>query len=143
MKKIYTSYFANAKHIPPEIPQIAVARSQPGWWKPKVKQIESRLMPSAELLRDCRNGKLDDLGWKRQYILEVGPSIKEVLNDLPNVCVLLCWEKNPNACHRKIAFDMMRKLVPIEGGELPPASDKRAAASKQVRLNYVSRSHSR
>lgn len=116
MKTIYTSYFANARNLPPDIPQISIARGTPRSWKGL--RHERLLKPIAEVFQ---LGKANPSGraWKLAYDKQIAPVIASVHAELPERCVLLCWETDWGDCHRRIAWLALQSQCGVEGGEFP------------------------
>ena len=50
-KKLYTSYYAKMRHIPPSIWQIRISLGQPNWWNPKRKMECVDLAPAPNMFR--------------------------------------------------------------------------------------------
>jgi len=103
---MYTSYFAKYKGSE----GVAITVTLPAWAK-KHKRY-APLTPTSELLWAYKNGRINELQYEKQYlkILEDrGLTPKQVLQDLGNDAVLLCFEKTGYFCHRHIAAEWLRK----------------------------------
>lgn len=106
---IYTSYFANFRNFPVGSKPISIARFAPKGFTGGQMTV---FAPSTKLLLDYKNGKVSNDEYKVQYVeqlnsLEAEGKIK-VLENL-NGCVLLCYEKTGDFCHRHILAEWLRE----------------------------------
>lgn len=101
---IYTSYFANWRNFPSGYTTISIARYPP---KNFVGIRGEVLAPSNALLRDWKTGVIGEDEFEARYRDEVKDSIKYCLH-LKN-CILCCYEKKGDFCHRHILAEMLRE----------------------------------
>ncbi|WP_292473800.1 DUF488 family protein [Methanosphaera sp.] len=104
---IYTSYFANWHNFPEGSIIVSITRFAPKGWN----GLELRsCAPSEGLLRDYKNGNIDEYIFEQRYIMQLNKDsnlrerIKAVLNELvkKNDVILCCYEKKGDFCHRNI-----------------------------------------
>ncbi len=79
------------------------------WWK--------RLAPSLNLLRDYNNSKIEWEEYVVQYKKEVLIPCEESVRILSGIAMkkditLLCHEKTPNKCHRRLLAEECKKYRP-------------------------------
>jgi len=102
---IYTSYFASRKYDPEK--SVSIARWAPrGYTGTRIPG----LYPPADLLRDYKNGAVDQKEYEQIYrtriLNRLDPKIvAEKLDGL----VLLCYEKSGDFCHRHIVAAWLRE----------------------------------
>jgi len=102
--KIYTSYFGNLKNLKMET--FSIARYSPQWY---AGERLSCLMPSSVLLKKSRNENMPLEGeYEKLYIAELDSKKNEIKREIEKISknkdiVLLCYEKDENECHRKLA----------------------------------------
>lgn len=95
---IYTSYWAKLKKIPRSIHAISICRyPPPGEWTNCY-----RFIPSMRLYNRYKSKEIDFKTFCDEYYQQIVNSEENIFYKLNN-CVLLCYEKNPNECHRSVA----------------------------------------
>lgn len=104
MKTFYTSNYArNGQH--PKAVSISAYLPKWGysglWYRP--------LAPSFENLHDILDGKTTAEEYNERYLKELNESttVEQVVNDLPDGSVLLCFEKPTDHCHRHVVRDWL------------------------------------
>lgn len=83
--KIYTSYLANLKNIPPEIVKIAICGSRPGNYNGLVYKP---LMPKYEFFMQYKDGIINKDGYTKAFYEQVLSKItpEEVVKDFYIAC---------------------------------------------------------
>ena len=98
---IYTSYF-NCKLLK-EIPldkQIAISIGIRGWYHGK---RELRLAPTRAML------KMSRVDYYANYDIILAKVDPAEIAKLYDGCVLICWEKDPQECHRHYVAEWLQK----------------------------------
>lgn len=110
--KIYTSYFANLKNIPPDIIPISIARSTPHWFD----GLSIKILAPDEHIRARYNFD----GNKDRYVKEYNDEVLtflyaprlvqylEVRSGGKDV-VLLCYESSDKFCHRHLVSQWLNR----------------------------------
>lgn len=113
--KIYTSYYAMYIKVDPAWQCVAISNSVPNFiFIPKFKE----LAPSWSLVNGYKNKELNREQFEQKYLqqihLYVGPEkLKEMILSLNNAnVVLMCYESNPNECHRSVLAHYIRMFLP-------------------------------
>lgn len=124
---IYTSYYAQCRDDTVELPDGCVGKTysisvQPPWfWKPK--RHYPKLAPTWEIVSDYKDGIIDQTGYVERYLDLLDNERKlnpeQVLIDLPDNAVLLCYEKPEDFCHRHIVAWWFEQHCGVEVPELP------------------------
>jgi len=111
-KMLYTaSYFEPVHH---HGKKVAISRSSPKEFKAD-SQLDF-LAPSAELLVDWKNKKIDEAEYTERYRGQIKQSWKQVkawldsLNPKEDI-TLLCWEKT-GFCHRNLVAKLVKHYRP-------------------------------
>jgi uncharacterized protein YeaO (DUF488 family) len=113
---IYTSYFDNLKNIPKDIIPIAICGKSPDWYD----GIEyKKLAPKYSFFQEWKkNG--DNNYYIEHFNKEVldklsAAAVYEELEDLCNggACVLICYEKPDDFCHRHLVADWLETNLNI------------------------------
>jgi len=116
--KVYTSYYSVVDKYVLKGRQVSISVSSPKGFR-GIRY--TKLMPSVELLRDYKGGRVDKNEYIKRYYCEtlnkLNPS--EVYNELKGK-VLLCWEKKGEFCHRAIVLYWLKEALGdlVIGGEL-------------------------
>lgn len=102
-----------SKPSPKDGIRICIMRRPDSWaiydiWMPV-------LAPSHKLLNESHAKKIDWNCYKKRFEKEVILGQKKFLNfltkiSLENTVTILCWEKNPEHCHRKIVAKACKKI---------------------------------
>jgi len=115
--KIYTSYYGNnRKLLLKGILPVAISNSTPKWFRPAKFQA---LVPPWEIVSKSREGKITDEEFKKEYMKQLNAlNPSEVIKSLEEIgkgndIALLCYEKNPSECHRKIVAEWLEKKTGI------------------------------
>ncbi|MEP0842534.1 MAG: DUF488 family protein [Phycisphaerae bacterium] len=120
-KAIFTSYFAVARKLPADLPQVSIARFEPRFWSPRGGRLTCKLLaPSVKLLQAFKAGDLSREDWAARYIEEVSraDNLERAYESLLDGCVMLCWEADWGGCHRKLAWELLHDHFGVTGGEL-------------------------
>ena len=105
--QIYTSYWSNIKKLRKAgIEPVSISRGNPKGWNGRWL---SQLAPTWKML------KMSDEDYDREYerILasnnpdEIVRKLEEGLHEGCSGVALLCWEKDPNCCHRKTVAEWL------------------------------------
>ena len=115
--KIYTSYYAKARKIPDNIVRISIAGKAPaGYTGLEYKKIA----PKIGFFLEWKKNK-DNEYYIEHYNTEVLANLnaEQVYLDLErlsngNDCVLLCYEKSTDFCHRHLVADWLLHELSIE-----------------------------
>lgn len=100
---IYTSYFAGVRKF--DLPRDRlVSISQ---WPPKgfIGEQYKKIAPTPGIIRDYKNGKLNNENYVPRYIREVLDKLDpyKVYKELDGK-ILLCYEKPEDFCHRHLIW---------------------------------------
>lgn len=104
---IYTTYFANLKHLPASVEPVSIAR-----FSPKGVKIRScsKFFPPAELIRDYKAGKISDVQYSERYRNEVLSSLDaKTAYEALDGKALVCYEKTGDFCHRNLVAEWFRE----------------------------------
>ena len=112
---IYTSYFGNIKKIKsinPEANLISIARKSPTWYSGREYK---KLAPSWDILVEYKNNL--PIGRKKVYserffneiIAPLDLEINNIILELGNNPILLCYEKPDQFCHRFLVSEWLNK----------------------------------
>ena len=103
-----TSYFAKYK----EDNGVSIARWKPNWYDGR---YNTRLAPTEEMVRLWKAGKLTEETYTSMYCEDVlkGLSAKKVYAKYKD-CVLLCYEKTGDFCHRRILAKWLEEELGVE-----------------------------
>lgn len=115
--KIYTSYFAKMKNIPDEIVRISICGKAPDWYD----GIQyKKVAPKYGFFQEWKKNHDNNF-----YIEHFDAEVLDMLNaesvyrDLEklsngNDCVLLCYEKVGDFCHRHLVANWLQDKLSIE-----------------------------
>lgn len=114
--KIYTSYFAKSKKIPDDIVKISICGKAPqGYDGLQYKKVA----PKYGFFMEWKQNHDNDF-YIEHFNKEVLNclSAKQVYDDLERLsngrdCVLLCYEKSSDFCHRHLVADWLSKQLNI------------------------------
>lgn len=99
--RLYTSYFA--KYKGPNA--LAVTRWEPNWW---AGGTFTEIAPTAEILQALKRGDISFPIFRDLYLKELEAMKAEVLcKCIPEDTVMLCYEKDPNQCHRSVLAEYL------------------------------------
>jgi hypothetical protein len=102
---MFTSYFANAKKLPPDLVPVSIARGSPRWF---TGTKELRMAPSRAMLKMQKPEY--DAGFA-EILAKLDP--EEIYQTLGENAVLLCWEKPGDACHRRLVAEWLEAALGI------------------------------
>ena len=104
---IQTSYFANHRNFPKNKRLISISRFTPKWFKEDYNALE--LAPSSKLLKDYKDGLVDEAGYDKRYKEETLSKLdpKEIAKKYKD-SIFLCYESDDDFCHRQIVADWLR-----------------------------------
>ena len=115
--KIYTSYFARMKKIPDEIVRISICGKAPDWYE----GIQyKKVAPKYGFFQEWKKNQDNNF-----YIEHFNAEVLDMLNaesvyrDLDKLsngddCVLLCYEKSGDFCHRHLVANWLSDNLGIE-----------------------------
>lgn len=110
---IYTSYYANWRKVNKFIESnqaenfktVSISRYPPKWAKYNLWAQE--LSPSKELLQEYQEELCDDEEFERKFLTELNKlDLSSIIKKYDN-SILLCYEKEPNECHRSIVLSWL------------------------------------
>ena len=106
MFNIYTGYFAKVKHYEMlGYTPVAIVASKPKWFE---GLYEPLLAPCWALVSDYKLGLITEEDYIRRYTSYLDTlDIPSILNKYSN-CVLCCYEKFGDFCHRHILANYLR-----------------------------------
>ncbi len=112
---MHTSYFRNWKNIPQD-KAVAICQGVPKWY---TGQRNLRLAPSWDMVH-----LKDDEEYARRYaeiLAKFDPYYE--YNDIEQMvggnAILLCWENDPDKCHRRMIARWLEEALGIEIREFP------------------------
>ena len=119
--RIYTSYYANLKKIPNTIVPISIAGKAPDWYN----GLEyKKLAPKYRFFQEWKKNK-DNNFYIRHFHDEVLSHLdpNAIYNELSELiggkdCVLLCYEKSGDFCHRHLVAEWIKLNLNINVCEL-------------------------
>lgn len=119
--KIYTSYFAVMKRIPQDIVRISICGGVPKWYDGLQYK---KVAPKYGFFQEWKKNGNNDY-YIQHFNKEVLDclSVEQVYRDLERLsggkdCVLLCYEKSTDFCHRHLVADWLSKGLNIEVKEI-------------------------
>ena len=128
---LYTSYFAKSGNSDGA---ISVAIGTPRWFGKLPRYLD--LAPTRAMLADVKE---DPLGGRDRYEATFAEKLaalnpQKVLDDLNELAaghdpIILCWEKPPVWCHRRIVAEWIEKELGIEVPEVGFARHRTPAVS--------------
>ena len=102
---IYTTYFAHLGTVEIEkSKQVSVARGTPKWFSGIAAEA---LMPSWDKIKSLKHDKITQEEFEVYYnevLSKLNPA--SVYSQLDE-CVLICWEKPSDFCHRHLIADWL------------------------------------
>lgn len=118
--KIYTSYYANLRKIPDDIVRISIAGKAPAWY---TGLQYKKIAPKIGFFLEWKRNK-DNNYYIEHYDSEVLSTLvaQNVYDDLKRLsnntdCVLLCYERPEDFCHRHLVADWLSKELDIDVNE--------------------------
>jgi hypothetical protein len=125
MKRLWTTCYGRAKQLPENLVQVQTSRSAPQWWQAKMKAMVWEFAPIDKIFAMAKT-KIGD--WRLAYrnqieALDGKGRLKEIIDELPEGAVLLCWEGDHCECHRKVLAEIITEKGYAEVSEfiLPPS----------------------
>ena len=114
--KIYTSYFAKLKKIPEDIVRISICGKAPDWYD----GIQyKKVAPKYGFFQEWKKNHDNDF-YIEHFNAEVldnlvAKNVYEDLNKLSDCkdCVLICYEKSEDFCHRHLVADWLNQKLGI------------------------------
>jgi len=127
MKKLFTSFYHRSPWLNPRALQVQTSRTAPKNWSPNRRMVCMELAPSAAILEMSRK-RLGD--WRDAYrrqlqrLLDSG-RLAKIVQQLSPEAILLCYESNPEDCHRSILASFLTEhglaeVVEAPSGSSPP-----------------------
>ena len=115
IEKIYTSYFANIRNLPPEIVPVSICQIPPAAYKGlKYK----KLAPPSALIGEYKK-KPNENNYILKYNEQILSNLNQfaVLKDLEKLVpegttqiALVCYEKPGDFCHRRLVARWFKKI---------------------------------
>lgn len=112
---ITTSYYAKNGANPNA---FSISAKAPDFYTGKSYKL---LAPTWEIITAVKNGKISELQYIEQYmnlLFDRGVTPEQILNDLPENAILLCYEKSGDFCHRRIVAKWIEQEMGIAIKEL-------------------------
>ena len=105
---IQTSYFANWRNFPEGKEKVSISRFTPKWFEEDYNALE--LAPSAKLLKDYKEGLVDDTEYEEIYQRETLDKLDpKVIAKRYKNSIFLCYESDDDFCHRQLVANWLRK----------------------------------
>lgn len=105
-----TSYFASSLWHGKNA--VAISQGVPRWYKGRVYKP---LAPSWQLVR-IKDENEYTIRYKQEVLSKL--SQEQVIKDLGEDAILLCWEKPEDFCHRRLVAEWLEEKLGIEVPEL-------------------------
>lgn len=104
---VYTSYYANLKHLPKDR-CLAISQGVPAFAR-SLTILKELAPPWAWVKEAKQNPDYDPEAWKRRYLerLDFTLDPKDVAEQL-NGKIILCWEPPGKRCHRHYVIEWLR-----------------------------------
>lgn len=103
---IKTTYFANVKKLDKGLNFVSIARKTPEGFPGKVCM---KLAPSASLLWSHKNNP-DVEAYTKEFNLQLEKlNAKQIVNEIGEDAVLVCYEGKDKFCHRHLVSDWLRR----------------------------------
>ena len=115
--KIYTSYFAKMNKIPTNIVRISICGKAPDWYTGiQYKKVAPKYGFFMEWKKNRDNNYYIEHFNSEVLDMLSAKSVYKELETLSNGqdCVLLCYEKPSDFCHRHLVADWLSKELNIE-----------------------------
>ncbi len=111
---IQTSYFANHRHFPDGKKTVSISAFTPNGVN--VDSYALELAPRPQLLKEYKEGIIDEAGYRKRYIDEVLVYLDPIdVSRRYKDCIFLCYEKTGEFCHRHIVSEWLSSAgVPVE-----------------------------
>jgi uncharacterized protein (DUF488 family) len=125
--KIFTSNFAKSGRDPKA---VSIARLSPTWFSGR---RYSALAPSWDIIK----GKLTAVEFERLYYQKILLMLQpqEVVLQLGEGAILLCWEKAEDFCHRQIVAKWLRENgAEVEELQSAGQTEKKESAAAQLSI---------
>lgn len=121
MKKLYTSYYARSGKNPNA---VCISAKAP-WFFKGAEYL--KLAPSWELLSAYKQGQVDERGyteWFLRLLKERGLTPQQVVDELPDGAIMLCYEASDKFCHRFIVAEWIQQGTGLVVEEIPAINKK-------------------
>jgi uncharacterized protein YeaO (DUF488 family) len=115
IEKIYTSYFANIRNLPPEVVPISISQIPPAAYK---GLMYKKLAPPSALISAYKKNP-NEADYIRKYHEQVLSNLNQfkVLKELEAMVpagttqiALICYEKPGDFCHRRLIAKWLKKI---------------------------------
>lgn len=120
MKKLFTSYYARSGELPSA---VAISAKSPSFYKGK---RYLKLAPSWDLLNAYKSGQVDERGyteWYLRLLAERKLTPQQVVDELEEGSVLLCYEGPGKFCHRHIVAEWLEAGADVKVEEIQPQTE--------------------
>lgn len=119
--RIYTSYFGNIRRLPTDLVCISICGKAPNWYEGLQYKV---VAPKYKFFMEWKENKDNDF-YIEHFNKEVLDmlSVKKVYDDLEKMtkgrdCVLLCYERPEDFCHRHLVAKWLEDNLNISVIEL-------------------------
>jgi hypothetical protein len=115
MKKLYTSYYAKSGGNPNA---ISISAKAPPFFK---GERYGKLAPTWDLLNAYKSGQVDERGyteWYMRLLAERKLTPQQVVDELKDGTIMLCYEKSSDFCHRHIVAAWLQSGADVVVEEL-------------------------
>ena len=105
---IYVSYYGNYRKFPQDFKIVSISRFVPKYMKVDIHALE--LAPSQTLLNKYKNGYVSDEEYTKIFQEETLEKLnKENIKEKYDNCILLCYEKTGDFCHRTLVKNWLNE----------------------------------
>lgn len=108
---IYLTYFANLRHLPPDVKPVSICAKPPaGWSGPSYKKLAPKY---SDLMEYKDTGDWDSFSI-RYFMHNLAPNNPSfIVQDIHRLVgsgdiALVCYEKTGNHCHRELVGEWLR-----------------------------------
>ena len=120
MKKLMTTCYGRVRLLPPGALQVQTSRMAPSYWDAQFKAMVWEFAPAREILTAAKRGE----DWRTMYRwqmarLSESGRLHQLIKELPDGAVLLCYEADPCDCHRSILAEIINATLLAEVTEFP------------------------
>lgn len=118
--RIYTSYYSRVSRIDTsEYLLVRVSNTSPEWFEKKLYKIDSNVYPDWTTINNYKSGEITRDEFRALYARKITSQTQPefIYQELENLgrlygkenIVLLCWEKDAQACHRTMLAELISK----------------------------------
>lgn len=118
--KIYTSYYSKVSRLDTsDYLLVCVSNTSPEWFDKKLYKIDSNVYPDWTTINHYKSGEITRDQFRALYVRKISGQTQPefIYQELENLgriydkenIVLLCWEKDSQACHRTMLAELISK----------------------------------